>query len=169
MPTVLLTSFQTWLPHQPSNSSDDLLALLAAEPVPDLRLHYLRQLPVEAVAASRLTLKAIRQRQPDWVVCCGMAESRAQLSLEARARCGDRQHFAPVDVAAIAGRLRATTVSHDAGRFVCEGLYFAALEELSRQASRTRVLFLHVPVLTPHNQRTLLADVRGLLALLPTL
>lgn len=165
MTRILLTSFQTWLPHQASNAADDLLALLAAQALPpSLTLHYLRQLPVETAAASRQTLAAIRQQQPDWVVCCGMAEGRTRLSLESNARCGDRQLFARVSLTALTAQLAATDISHDAGRFVCEGLYFAVLNDLQRRNSRSRALFLHVPVLTTSNQALLLADTQRLLA-----
>jgi len=165
MTRILLTSFQTWLPHQASNAADDLLELLAAQaPPPGLTLHYLRQLPVETAAASAQTLAAIRQQQPDWVICCGMAERRDRLSLESRARCGDRQLLTRVPLAALTAHLAATEISHDAGGFVCEGLYFAVLEDLQRRNSRSRALFLHVPVLTARNQALLLADVQRLLA-----
>ncbi len=167
MTRVLLTSFRPWLPHQASNAADDLLALLAAQaPPPGLTLHYLRQLPVETAAASRLTLAAVQAQEPDWVLCCGMAEGRSQLSLESNARQGDRQRFTRVNLPALARQLPATQISHDAGRFVCEGLYFAVLDYLHQRASEQRGLFVHVPVLTAANRAGILQEMQRLLSLI---
>ena len=47
---VLLTSFQTWLEHQKSNSSDDLLNTISSSKIYNHEsnsLFFLRQLPVD--------------------------------------------------------------------------------------------------------------------------
>jgi pyroglutamyl-peptidase len=49
---VLLTSFQTWLPYQKSNSSDDLLGVIELEQFSTASLFFLRQLPVAVKQAS---------------------------------------------------------------------------------------------------------------------
>ena len=49
---VLLTSFSTWLPHQKSNSSDDLLHEVTKDDSLPASLTTLRQLPVDIHLAS---------------------------------------------------------------------------------------------------------------------
>ncbi len=71
--TILLTSFDTWLDSQQSNAADDLLLELAKMASTPHQLTFLRQLPVDIKPASSLVLAKIRQIQPDYVVCCGMA------------------------------------------------------------------------------------------------
>ncbi|NJL02920.1 MAG: peptidase C15 [Spirulinaceae cyanobacterium RM2_2_10] len=164
--SVLLTSFQTWQPHQISNSSDDLIRLLLEQPTPGVTLHCLRRLPVETATASQLVLRAIRACQPDWVLCGGMAETRSRLSLESNARCGDRQLFSRLDLPSLVSQLATTEISDDAGRFVCEDVYFAVLDYLQQSNGSSRCLFVHVPVLTVENQAAIVADMQRLLAVL---
>jgi pyroglutamyl-peptidase len=61
---ILLTSFQTWLPHQTSNSSDDLLEEIAKLDISP-SLTFLRQLPVDVSEASQLVIAKIEELQPD--------------------------------------------------------------------------------------------------------
>lgn len=161
---ILLTSFQTWLPHQVSNSSDDLLGLVAAHNLPSVSLTFLRQLPVDTELASQQAIAQIQALQPDFVVCCGMAERRSQLTLESNAWGRDRQLYTDLNLSLLLNSLKNSKISHDAGKFVCEGLYFRVLsyfETLSRSKS---CLFVHVPILTPHNQKEILQDFIQLIA-----
>ncbi len=48
---LLLTSFRTWLPHQKSNSSDELLEIVATKSKD--QYYFLRKLPVDLGLASR--------------------------------------------------------------------------------------------------------------------
>lgn len=162
--TILLTSFQTWLPHHISNSSDDLLSKIPKQRIPqELSLTFLRQLPVDTPQASQRVLSAIQILQPDAIVCCGMAETRSQLTIESNAWCGDRQLKTPVDLDTLVAELTATAVSHDAGKFVCEGLYYEVLNYLQRIQSPSRCVFVHVPLLAPHNLPGILDDFLALL------
>jgi pyroglutamyl-peptidase len=68
---ILLTSFQTWLPHQVSNSSDDLLAKIQDEAFLSASLTFLRQLPVDVLLASQKAIATIQVLQPHVVICCG--------------------------------------------------------------------------------------------------
>ena len=52
MKKILLTSFETWLPHQKSNSSDDLLHHIESERIDGVSLTFVRKLPVDTVLAS---------------------------------------------------------------------------------------------------------------------
>ncbi|MBD2005914.1 MULTISPECIES: peptidase C15 [Cyanophyceae] len=154
---ILLTSFDTWLPHQKSNSSDDLLLEVASELSP-LSLNFLRQLPVDVAQASDRVIAKINELQPDVVICCGMAEGRTQLSVESCANCGDNRLLTPVNLEKILAGCAATDISHDAGNFVCEGLYYSVLEYLQERQLNSRCVFVHVPVLTPENLSGIVAD-----------
>lgn len=152
--TVLLTSFKTWLPHQRSNSSDDLLqALLKTHP--PSRLHFLRQLPVDFDLAPQQTIDRVNQLQPDRVVCCGMAEGRTKLSVEFQAVADEVLH-PKTDLDLLVAGLPHTEISRDAGRFVCNWLYYAMLKHF--QGTEQDCLFVHVPVLTAENLPTIAAD-----------
>ncbi|MEG3438936.1 peptidase C15 [Pannus brasiliensis CCIBt3594] len=140
---VLLTSFDTWLPHHSSNASDDLLAYWQGRSSESL--FYLRRLPVDIARSSERVLKAIDRLTIDFVLCCGMAEDRYRLSLESNARGDlDRLH-PPIALENLIAKLEYTSISHDAGRFVCEGLYYQTLKH------HRRALFLHVPLLRDNN------------------
>jgi pyroglutamyl-peptidase len=154
--TILLTSFATWLSHQRSNSSDDLLqALLKTHS--SSSLHVLRQLPVDFDLAPQQTIARVKQLQPDLIVCCGMAEGRTKLSLESRAVANEV--LSPnVDLERLVAGLPHTEISHDAGRFVCNWLYHTVLKQV--QGTEQDCLFVHVPVLTAANLQPIAADFR---------
>ena len=59
---ILFTSFTTWLPHQKSNSSDDLLQEIQ---IAGDRNSFLRQLPVDIELASKSVISKIAELQPD--------------------------------------------------------------------------------------------------------
>jgi len=140
-PELLLTSFTTWLPHQKSNASDDLL-----KEFPD-RAWRLRLLPVDTDQASQRVIAAIQELKPGAVVCLGMAELRSRLNLELSARfCGDRLQTS-LDLASLVRDLEYTEISTDAGQFVCEGLYYHVLQHLQRHHPHVPCVFVHVPVL----------------------
>ncbi|MDY7014025.1 MAG: peptidase C15 [Cyanobacteriota bacterium] len=162
--TILLTSFQTWLPHQVSNSSDDLLEEVQKYQLPQRSLIFLRHLPVETDRASQRVLSALKLLQPDAIACCGMAESREKLTVESNARRGDRQLKTSFNLKKLVIGLKVTEISHDAGQFVCEGLYYEILNALQRDRSSSRCLFIHVPPLSPDNQSGILADFLALLS-----
>lgn len=159
----LLTSFDTWLPHQSSNSSDDLLKTLLPSPPPKNHLIFLRHLPVDLSRASERTLKAIAYHQPDTIICCGMAESRHQLSLEARARGDLDQFHTPIDLSQLITQLDHTHISYDGGKFVCEGLYYQIL----KHSPQSQCLFLHVPLVNSSNRKLLQSDLQKILAIFP--
>ncbi|MGD1903842.1 MAG: peptidase C15 [Geitlerinemataceae cyanobacterium] len=166
---LLITTFTTWMPHQRSNSADDLVELAIARGDLDLRLdresdagcpeqpgartRLLRHLPVENAAASQRVREAIWKFQPAVVLCCGMAESRSRLNLERRAHLDGHARQTRFEVARWCDRLVATDVSDDAGQFVCNYLYFQMLGE-----PEVAALFLHVPLLTPENRDAFARD-----------
>lgn len=160
MARLLLTSFTTWLPHQKSNSSDDLLAELLQRNG-SIDLHLLRQLPVDFVLAPQQTIAHIQKLRPQIVVCCGMAESRSKLTVESQALQGDRVLKTRFNLLKLITELSMTEIGHDAGRFVCNATYFAILEHL--QDSPCLGLFVHVPILTEVNYKAIVSDFEMLL------
>lgn len=157
-PPLLLTSFTTWKPEQASNSSDDLLVALAAAGLPPT-LTLLRQLPVDFTAAPQQAIAHFQALQPRGIVCFGMAETRDRLDLE-RCAVGETSTLATsLDLDALQRDLPFTRISDDAGRFVCNGLYWALLDFLQQQGGDRFALFIHVPILTPSNRDPILHDV----------
>ena len=158
MHQILLTSFTTWLPHQESNASDDLLLEVAKLDSLSLSLNFLRQLPVDVAQASDRVFAKINELQPDAIICCGMAESRTQLSVESCAACGTTILTTSVSLEKLLTGSTATEISHDAGKFVCEGLYYSVLNYLQERQLNSRCVFVHVPILTPENSLEVMAD-----------
>ena len=157
-PTILATSFRPWLPHQPSNSSDDLLALLQTHPCGDA-IAFLRQLPVDTDRASREINNAIRAHHPRTILCCGMAEQRKHLNLERYARNGGTTLATALPLDNLVQQLPHTRISADAGTYVCNATYYRLLHSIQQEKANIQALFIHVPILTAHNQDRLLSDL----------
>jgi pyroglutamyl-peptidase len=173
--SILLTSFDIWLPHQQSNASDDLLQEVAKVDLPPHNFTFLRLLPVDVQLASYRVIEKIPELQPDIIICCGMAESRQLLSVEQNARStaifsvNSSQDILPVscptsvlqttvDLERLLAGAGAIQISQDCGNFVCEGLYFSVLEYLRQEQLKSRCIFVHVPVLNQDNLLGILAD-----------
>jgi pyroglutamyl-peptidase len=155
---ILLTSFDIWLPHHQSNSSDDLLEEVERLNSLPYALTFLRRLPVDVHRASFQVLEKIQERCPDAIVCCGMAEKRTLLNVEVGASCEESRLETTVDLDQLVQGARAVEISHDCGKFVCEGLYYSVLDELRQRQLRTPCLFIHVPILTEENLPLILDD-----------
>ncbi|MBD2439638.1 peptidase C15 [Nostoc sp. FACHB-110] len=154
----LLTSFDTWLSDQESNSSDDLLQEVSkVESIPH-DLNFLRLLPVDVMLASSWVIQKIDQWQPDYIICCGMAASRQRLSVEVGANQGAIFLQSAVNLEKLVSGTVATDISKDCGKFVCEGLYYAVLDYLQEYQLTSRCIFVHVPVLNQDNFLPILAD-----------
>ncbi len=155
---ILLTSFTTWLPHQLSNSSDDLLIEISKLDIfPPLT--FLRLLPVDIELASSCMIAKINELQPDVIICCGMAESRTLLSIESTATCGEMVLTTPLNLFELVTNSTAI-VSDDAGRFVCEGLYYSVLKYIIDHKLNIRCIFVHVPILTEQNLAKIVSDFK---------
>lgn len=148
---LLLTSFAPWRAHQRSNSSDDLLAGLHAAKRLPANVTLLRQLPVNTQLAACQVMAKIVEVRPAAIICCGMAERRSLLNLEQRAHRGKQFLDTALDLPSILPHTRWTTISHDAGSFVCNALYYALLDFLNTQRRQSQGLFIHVPVLHAGN------------------
>ena len=159
---ILLTSFTTWLPHHKSNSSDDLLIELAKStdgntPVATSpSLTFLRQLPVNVQQASSRAIAHIDSLTPDIIICCGMAESRQKLTVESNATSANDMIKTLVNLDRLIADLKVTEISHDAGKFVCEGLYYSILKYLRDRQLKSSCIFVHVPLITSDN----VADIK---------
>lgn len=146
---LLLTSFQTWLPHQKTNSSDDLLRSIQNRA--DSNLYFVRRLPVNTNLATLQAIEAIEQIKPKSIICCGMAESRSQLTIESNAVCDRDCVVTRVNLEELVTCLDNTTISHDAGKFVCEGLYYQILKYIQLNQLDTFCIFVHIPLIKPDN------------------
>jgi len=160
---ILLTSFATWKPHQRSNSSDDLLLHLLQDAAFASRLHVFRQLPVNVPVAQGITIRKLQQLSPQILVCCGMAEHRTHLTVEAQATVAQQTRVTALDLDSLIAGLPMTQISDNAGQFVCNALYYAMLNYLNQHCPTVPCLFIHVPVLTPQNQAAIAADFRSLI------
>jgi pyroglutamyl-peptidase len=165
-PTVLLTSFAPWTARQDRNASDDLLLALRTSPLvirqqTGINMRFLHRLPVYVETAYDRILQAQQDAQADLILCCGMAESRQVLSLEAQAKLGNSRLTTPLDLEQLQSGLHHTEISHDAGQFVCNGLFYGLLAHFSPLAPQ--VGFLHVPPLTNSNLPDLLVDLLEIL------
>lgn len=160
---ILLTSFQTWLPHQKSNSSDDLLAEIEnIDYSHHVSLSFLRNLPVDIELASKKAIAKIDEIQPDVIICCGMAERRDKLTIESNGSSQDECLYSSINLTDLTKRLIVTEVSHDAGKFVCEGLYYRVLKYIQTQEN-IHCIFVHVPLLENIDLNLLLRDFHFIL------
>ncbi len=161
MTRTLITTFQTWLPHHSSNSSDDLVSHWSTIATLPADTHLLRHIPVDFHIAVRQVIAQIAQIQPELILCCGMAEHRSQLCVESNGRWQSDLAFTAIDLEAVIGCTTATVISHNAGRFVCNYLYYQVLRYLEAQRPNqlaAQCLFIHVPLLDQVNLSIVAAD-----------
>lgn len=145
---ILLTSFQTWLSHQKSNSSDDILEIIQNKNYSFASMFFLRNLPVDIELAKEKAISAIATIKPDAIICCGMAEKRNKLSIESNATYQNKCLYTNVDLVGLSSNLVVTEISHNAGKFVCEGLYYHVLNYIQAWEKDICCIFVHVPLLT---------------------
>ncbi|MEM8674199.1 MAG: peptidase C15 [Cyanobacteria bacterium P01_G01_bin.67] len=160
---ILLTSFQTWLDHQKSNSSDDLLEILQQQNNDFVSLYFLRQLPVDVQLATQQVISQIQTLEPDGIICCGMAEKRKKLSIESQATCNNQCLYTLVNISELIQQLSITELSQDAGKFVCEGLYYQVLKYTQSLAPKIPCIFIHVPILNKSNQDLIHTDFNSII------
>ena len=155
--------------EQESNSSDDLLLALAKMASLPHDLFFLRRLVVDVQLASSRVIAKINELQPDYIICCGMAASRSQLSVEVIASstsiCPQEFINSPenifqttVDLEKLLVGTAAVEISYDCGKFVCEGLYYSVLDYLHQSQLSIKCIFVHVPILNPENSPEIIAD-----------
>ncbi|HTL87846.1 MAG TPA: peptidase C15 [Leptolyngbya sp.] len=153
---ILLTSFATWKKHQRSNASEDLIQAVLERDRFDQNCYFLRNLPVDFELAPKLVIEKITEIQPDVTICCGMAENRSRLSIESTGKFHSKILRSRLDLASLVESTIATEISHDAGNFVCNYLYYRVLKSLEAQPQHC--VFVHVPILTASNLETIVQD-----------
>lgn len=164
MHPILLTSFAPWRAHQHSNTSDDLIALLASRNRLPKGTVLMRHLPVHFQLAPCTVKAAIAKNRPAVVVCCGMAEKRSLLTLERYGHGKGERLETRLDLTALRSDTHWTTISHDAGRYVCNALYYQVLSYLASSDAATQGLFIHVPLLTDYNRELIVRDFAVILS-----
>ena len=158
MTSLLLTSFAPWRAHQPSNTSDDLIALLQSRNQIPEDTTLIRHLPVHFQLAPCRVISTIIKVRPSVVVCCGMAENRFLLTLERYARHENTLLETSLKLHQLCADTRWTTISNDAGTYVCNSLYYQLLAYVQKHKWPIQCLFVHVPLLTEHNRELIAYD-----------
>jgi pyroglutamyl-peptidase len=164
--TVLLTGFEPFGGDRANPSGDAVHVVEAQWSRPETLVAAV--MPVSFADASAHIAALIAEHSPDVVIATGLAGGRAEISVErvavnlVDARIPDNDGLQPIDAASVAGAPAAhfatlpvkaivrrmgdagipAELSHSAGTFVCNHVFFTALEVA---ASETRVGFLHVP------------------------
>ncbi len=161
MHDILITSFSGWKPHHSSNASDDLLQRVIDKKARPL--HHLRRIPVDFELAVRHVLERFDALKPKVLICCGMAERRSKLNVESRAVLDGNMLETRVNLKRLTADLPMTRISHNAGKFVCNTLYYRALEHVHAQPTGHHCLFVHVPVLTEENSQGLEEDFAAII------
>lgn len=155
---ILITSFVPWLVHQKTNSSDDLIAALQGQNKLPANSVWLRHVPVCFDLAPALVIYELQRLRPLSVICCGMAENRTRLSVEKLAVGTEQTLQTSADVQALLKNTQQSEVSYDAGRFVCNHLYYQVLAAINASKLNTIAIFVHVPILTDENRAAILKD-----------
>jgi pyroglutamyl-peptidase len=155
---ILLTSFDVWKTHHKSNSSDDLLSHVSQITSLPYSLKFVRKLPVDYQKAPDLVINHIKEFQPDITICCGMAETRHKLTVESNAIVGDVRLKTQINLTRLVQNLPDTEISHNAGKFVCEALYYSVLKHLDDSLPKSQCLFVHVPLLSESNKDVIISD-----------
>lgn len=168
-PSVLLTGFEPF-GGLPTNPTQDLVRQLASHPARWGRLHT-AVLPVAYATAHTRISTLLAEHTPDIVLCTGLAAATTTLRFEHLAhnsitaaaadntgeirQCPSIRSDAPtayrstMPTARLSSTLTAAGVplehSQDAGGYLCNYVYFAALHTLAQHQSAAWCGFLHVP------------------------
>ena len=168
---LLLTGFEPFGGSHINPSEQTLLAI-AHDGMPGVELRT-AILPVDRSAGPAKAIAAIREFQPDAVVCLGEASRRMAISIERVAvnlmdyriadNSGNQVHDVPISpdgpaayfttlpVRAMLDAVRAARVpaelSLSAGAFLCNQVTYAVLHFLAANNLRTPAGFIHLPAL----------------------
>lgn len=168
MKKILLTGFEPFGPDT-VNPSWEAVALLP-EQMQGVSIAR-RKMPVEYDRVAPLLEEAIREEQPDAVICVGQAGGRAMLTPEFVAinwkdasvpdnagvlftgnkiyEDGPDAYFATVPVKAMAAAMREAgvpaAVSYTAGAYVCNNIMYHLLYLLAHRFPEVKGGFIHIP------------------------
>ncbi len=166
--TILVTGFEPFGEIRVNPSALIVEHLMRAAP----RGVQCEVLRTEFVAAEERIRQLIREHRPETVICVGVAPSAAEVRLERlaanvdNARMPDNAGYQPTESAIVPdgrptlsvtlplNRMLAAVlelgipgvVSDDAGRFVCNHVLYAALDEIAQLGLPTKCGFIHVPL-----------------------
>lgn len=172
MKTVLLTGFEPFGGESLNPSWEAVRQLDGESLAAELQIVAV-QLPCVFGAALAALNAAIAQHQPVMVLCVGQAGGRSELSFERvainidDARIPDNAGQQPVDVPVIAGAPAAyftslpvkaiiaalreaglpAALSHTAGTYVCNHVFFGLMHEAARRGDIRQAGFVHIPFL----------------------
>lgn len=149
--------------HHVSNSSDDLLGEMIQRELLPSNSHFIRKVAVDFQLAPEIVISQIKDFQPDLVICCGMAENREILTVESNGHFEGETLRTSVNIIDLVATLPMTEVSHDAGRFVCNFLYYSVLQHIQTVSMNCECVFVHVPILNETNLEPILADFSALI------
>ena len=130
---------------------------------PLVSLFFLRNLPVNIELASHQLINEIERIQPDVVICCGMAEKRNKLTIESHALYENECLHTSVNLEELTATLAIAEISHDAGKFVCEGLYYQILKYIQSCKKNIYCVFIHVPILKANKLSLIQQDLHSLI------
>lgn len=172
-PTILLTGFEPF-DTDPVNPSWEIAKALNGEHIAGGVVRSV-QLPCAFGASMHQLSAALREHQPQLVICLGLAGGRSEITPERvainvdDARIPDNADAQPVDAPVVPGAPSAyfstlpikamvqavrdagvpAAVSNTAGTFVCNHIFYALMHQLAQpgNASGVRGGFVHVPAL----------------------
>lgn len=176
-PIVLLTGFDPF-GGESINPSWEAVARLHGATIADHRIESVR-LPTAFVRGANALLDAMDRHRPTLVLCVGQAGGRGGLSLERiainliDARIPDNDAIQPIDIPCIAGAPPAyfstlpikamhaalqttgirSDISHTAGTFVCNHVFYVLMHALTTDGTQVRGGFVHVPYLPEQAER----------------
>jgi pyroglutamyl-peptidase len=175
--TVLLTGFDPF-GGEHVNPSWDAVRRLQGAVVAGHRIET-AQLPTAFGRGAHALLDALERHRPTLTLCVGQAGGRAGLSIERvainliDARIADNDGAQPIDLACVAGAPNAyfssapikamraalqavgipAEISHTAGSFVCNHVFYVLMHALAADTGGARGGFVHVPYLPEQAQR----------------
>ncbi len=95
-----------------------------------------------------------------------MAEKRKRLAIESNGKYEKDVIQTTIDVHSLVRGLAITRVSHNAGKFVCNALYYSILNYIQKHQLDCQCVFIHVPLLSESNQLKILQDFSAIIKLL---
>jgi len=152
---VLLTGFEPFGGNPTNVSWDVVAALNQAMPT----LTYAQRLPVDYLQARRELTESLSVKKPVACLCLGLGRS-GSLYVETKARKPDQFHpdsgpgilataWPTEEILLAADQAQLPVcVSEDAGQYVCESTFWAALECRERTGQPEWVGFVHLPPAT---------------------
>lgn len=87
-----------------------------------------------------------------------MAERRQFLTVESNGKYQSEVWQTPLHLDSLIAGTIATQMSHDAGSFVCNHLYYSVLKYIQETQQNSQCLFVHVPLLNQTNLNAIVQD-----------